>query len=136
MSTVRTSWSLNTLQEQTIMEAKPSQAVLVRAFYVRGQSLDFRVEELLRTRGAHVRLGDEADAGIDMGRYLFTFRGGERSLHSIITHAERVLDNERCDRAVLQEFDELIIPVEADKIDRVPGLVRLALGHGFGRPLR
>src|ERR1700674_197151 len=97
-------------------------------FHARQRSLDLRLEKLLRTRGAHVRFGDEAGAGIDIGRYLFALRGGERGPDALVTHAERVLHNKRGDRAVLQEFDELIIPVEADQIDRVPRLVRLALG--------
>jgi hypothetical protein len=107
-----------------------------RKLHVPQRSLDLRIEQFLRTRGVHVRLGDEAGAGIDIGRHLFALRGGERGPDALVTHAERVLHNKRGDRAVLQEFDELIIPVEADQIDRVPRLVRLALGHGFGRPLR
>src|SRR6266849_10326671 len=88
------------------------------------RSLDLRIYELLRTRGVHVRFGDEAGAGVDAGRYLFALRGGERGPDALVAHAERILHDERCDRAVLQEFDELIIPVEADKIDLVARLVR------------
>ena len=55
------------------------------------RSLDFRLEEFLRTRGAHVGLGDEGYAGIDIGRHLFALRGGECRLDPIITHAEGIL---------------------------------------------
>ena len=49
-----------------------------------------------------------------------------------MTHPERVLHNEGSDGAVLQEFDELVVRVEADEINLVPRLVRLALGYGLG----
>src|ERR1700720_1043481 len=99
---------------------------------VRRRSLELRVEELLRTRGVHVRLGDEAGADIDVGRYLLTLRGGERGLHALVTYAERILHNERGDRAILQEFDELLVRIEADEVDLVPRFVRLVLGYRLG----
>src|SRR4029077_4199248 len=73
------------------------------------QSLDFRVEELLRTRRAHVGLGDKGCPGIDIGRHLLALRGGERSLDAVITHTEWVLHDEPGEHVVLQEFDELLV---------------------------
>jgi hypothetical protein len=55
------------------------------------QSFDLRLEEFLRTRGAHAGLGDEGHPGIDIGRHLFALRGGECRLDPIITHAEGIL---------------------------------------------
>jgi hypothetical protein len=91
------------------------------------RSLDLGIEKFLRAHGVHVGLGNKISAGINSGRHLFAFRGSECGLDAIITHTERVLHHERGDRTVLQEFDELFVRVEADEIDLVPRLVRLAL---------
>jgi hypothetical protein len=65
-------------------------------------SLDLRVEELLRARGAHIGFGDEGGTGIDSGRHLLALRRGERRLDAVITHAERVLHDEPGDRVTLE----------------------------------
>jgi len=54
----------------------------------------------------------------------------------IVTHTERIWHNEGCDRAVLQEFDELVVRAEDDEIDLVSGFVRLLLDQRLGRPFR
>jgi hypothetical protein len=76
-------------------------AVQTRAVHTR--SLDFRVEEFLRTRGAHVGLSDEGGASIDIGRHRLALRGGDPSLDAVIAHAEWVLHDEPGDHAALQE---------------------------------
>src|SRR4029077_2717606 len=73
------------------------------------RSLDLRVEELLRTRRAHIGLGDEGRTGIDIGRYLLALRGGERGLDAVIAHAERVLHDQRGERVGLQQLDEIFV---------------------------
>src|SRR5229473_8418400 len=97
------------------------------------RSLDFWFEEFLRTRGAHIGLGDKGCPGIDIGRHRLAFRGGERGLDAVITHAERVLHDESGDHVVLQEFDELFVRANADDIDLV---VRFLFGHGLAHSLR
>ena len=59
---------------------------------------------------------------------------GKRGLDAVISHAERVLHNQRHDRAVFQQIDEFIVRVETDQFDFICDLVlgdRLscALGH-------
>src|SRR6202043_1203026 len=77
------------------------------------RSLDYRVEELLRTRGAHVGPGDKGCPDIDIGRHLLALRGGERSLDAVVTHAEWVLHDEPSEHVFLQEFDELLVRADA-----------------------
>src|SRR5260370_9317073 len=97
------------------------------------RSLDFRFEEFLRTRGAHVGLGDKSCPGIDIGRHLLALRGGERYLDAVITHAEWVLHNEPADHVVLQELDELFAPATADDIDLI---VPFLFGHAWAHAQR
>src|ERR1700720_2566559 len=86
-------------------------------------SLDFWFEKFLRTRGAHIGLGDKGCPGIDIGRHRLAFRGGERSLDAVITHAEWVLHDKPGYHVVLQKFDELFVRANSDDIDLVVGFL-------------
>ena len=88
----------------------------------------------MRTRRAHVGLGDKCHPGIDIGRHLFALRGSERSLDAVITHAERILHDKPGDHVFLQEFDKLFVRADADYIDLVVCLLfDNGLTYGQGR---
>ena len=57
----------------------------------------------------------EVRAGVDEGRDLLALGDGERGLDAVIAHAIGVLQHERGDRAVLEEADQLVVGVEADR---------------------
>jgi hypothetical protein len=80
--------------------------LLVRDAELTPGSPEFRVEDLLRPGRVQISLGDEDGAGIDSGRHGLAFRGGERSLDTVIPHAERVLYDDPCYHVSLQELDE------------------------------
>ena len=58
----------------------------------------------MRTYGAYIGLGYEGSAAINIGRHLFSLRGGKRSLDAVLADAERVIHHEPGDRVALQEL--------------------------------
>ena len=71
---------------------------VVRTGFVASRSVDLRIEQLLRPRRIHVRLGDDARADIDSRRHLLPLGGGECGLDALVTDAERVADKQGGDR--------------------------------------
>src|SRR6187551_1789838 len=51
-------------------------------------SVDLRVEQFLGPLAAHVVLGDQVGAGVDVGRHRLALGGGERRLDAVIAHPE------------------------------------------------
>src|ERR1700722_12705420 len=89
-------------------------------FPIRPRSVEFRMEELLRSRRAQAGLGDDGRGNSELGRYLVAFRGGDRRLDGVVADAERILHDERRDRTVLHRFDEQVIRAEDDVVDHIP----------------
>src|ERR1700731_4410757 len=67
--------------------------------------LQLRVQQFLRPGAIHILLSDQGNSGVYHRFDLLSFGCREASLDTLIAHAKRILNHERSDRAIFQEFN-------------------------------
>src|ERR1700731_768129 len=67
--------------------------------------LQLRVQQFLRPGAVHILLSDQGNARVYDRLDLLSFGCRKASFNTLVTHAERILNHQRSDRAILQEFN-------------------------------
>src|SRR5580692_397435 len=67
--------------------------------------LQLRVQQFLRPGAIHILLGDQGNSRVYHRFDLLSFGCRKASLDTLIAHAKRILNHERSDRAIFQEFN-------------------------------
>src|SRR5580700_9533518 len=85
--------------------------------------LQLRVQQFLRPGAIHILLGDQGNSGVYRLFDLLSFGCRKASLNTLIAHAKRILNHQRSDRPIFQEFNKLLVGVEGNKLDFIAGLI-------------
>jgi hypothetical protein len=85
--------------------------------------LQFRIQQFLRSGLFHILLCDHANSGVYFLFDLFSFGCRKGSFNTVLTYAKWILNYERSDRAIFQEFNWFLVGVEGNKFDSIAGLV-------------
>src|ERR1700724_2001016 len=67
--------------------------------------LQLRVQQFLRPGAVHILLSDQGNARVYHRLDLLSFGCRKASFNTLVTHAKRILNDQRSDRAILQEFN-------------------------------
>src|SRR4029077_4545462 len=85
--------------------------------------LQLRVQQFLRPGAIHVLLRNQGNSRVYRLFDLLSFGCRKASLNPLVPHAKRILNHQRSDRPILQEFNKLLVGVEGNKLDSIAGLI-------------